>query len=257
MDDYNEKIEKLCDKMEKIETLLKKVIINNGASIVNIEQLDLKGPLMEYKVGDIDVDEVSGALNLGVNLGVPVDGTKATKSKQPVEAKMKSKTSSIEESKDSTSSHKDLEKEHRTKFPKIEKQIEEKLKELFPKDSNQHEQQSPPDKKSVDNRAPELTSPTRNKDDIESSDQMKKGETVYDVLAKEEQPNFQQSEITAENYQSKYPIPTYVSNQSNNNPSIPKRIPVFDNHKIKGKNDTKKRQLSRSSTGYWVLVSTF
>ena len=89
--DY-EKLEKLYDQLQKINALLEK-ITDKKMVYINIEKLDFHGPVLdslEFIFDKIDVKEVSGALNIGNNLGVSVEGKK--ENIKPSGVKVKAKT---------------------------------------------------------------------------------------------------------------------------------------------------------------------
>jgi len=62
---------------------------------INIEKLDFHGSVLdslEFLFDNIDVKEESGALNIGTNLGVTVEGKKENNNIKPLGVKVKTKS---------------------------------------------------------------------------------------------------------------------------------------------------------------------
>lgn len=87
----HQQLDELKKKLNQIEHLMKNSNGQGMVYFVNIENADVKGPVidkLEYTFDKLDVKEVSGALNLGNNFGVNVE----EKSKKKEEKKPKSQS---------------------------------------------------------------------------------------------------------------------------------------------------------------------
>ncbi|MEH7385851.1 hypothetical protein V7147_10625 [Bacillus sp. JJ1521] len=130
MQDDKEKLDKLYNQLQNIQTMLEKITKDGMVYFINIEKLDFQGPVLdslEFIFDKIDVKEVSGALNLGNNLGVNVDGK--NKNVKPSGIKIKEKNSKgkgEEQSKQATSPNDSKE------YSELEEKLEQKLDEIFP-----------------------------------------------------------------------------------------------------------------------------
>lgn len=196
MGDQEDKLDKLYDKMQKLETLLEKMINDGKANIVNVEKIDIQGPILdklEFTFDKIDIDEVSGALNLGNNLGVRVNGTDENKKAKPSDKQMKSKPSAPTGNEQTTKSDGKNETD-KTKFSDIEKQIEEKLKEIFPKNINQQESNAQSDQQPAKNKHSKQSSVQKN---LKSTEDL----NIHTTSQTEEKPNQESKEMINENQQ--------------------------------------------------------
>ncbi|MBS4193736.1 hypothetical protein [Lederbergia citri] len=127
-----EKLKKLQSQVEKLSSLLDKMSKDGVVYFINIEKLEFQGPVLdalEFIFDKIDVKEVSGALNLGNNFGVSVEG-KNNKIK-PSGLKVKEKKNNEDEnpkSKENSSNNINVQ----TYSEKAEK-MEKKLEQVFKK----------------------------------------------------------------------------------------------------------------------------
>lgn len=82
--------EEMQARIEQLEKELKELKSTSLQYYINIEKVDINEPILErliFRLDTIDIDEVSGALNLGNNFGMKVIRDK--KSSKEVEKKLK------------------------------------------------------------------------------------------------------------------------------------------------------------------------
>ncbi|TCP21952.1 hypothetical protein EV207_13839 [Scopulibacillus darangshiensis] len=77
-----QQLKELKDKLDHLDKMMKAMKGQGMSYYVNIEHADIHGPVvdqLDYNFDNVDVKEVSGALNLGNNFGVRVSGVKKKK----------------------------------------------------------------------------------------------------------------------------------------------------------------------------------
>ncbi|QOY34595.2 hypothetical protein AWH56_017950 [Anaerobacillus isosaccharinicus] len=91
--------EELLKKLDNLEQLLLKLNGKEFVYSITIEKLDIQNPALEnltFRLDNIDIDELSGALNLGNNIGVRVNQEKSkVKNTNTTETKKHEKKASV------------------------------------------------------------------------------------------------------------------------------------------------------------------
>lgn len=126
-----ERMEKLYQQLQKFHSLLEHITKDGKVFLINIEKVDLHGPVLDgdFIFDKIDVKEVSGALNIGNNHGVSVEGKKENSSIKPSAVSIKKTPAQADQrSKSNPSSGEAIQK-----YADLEKKLEEKLEQIFPK----------------------------------------------------------------------------------------------------------------------------
>lgn len=141
----DDKLDKLYSQLEKLHSLLENMTKDGKFFLINIEKIDVQGPVLdelEFIFDKIDVKEVSGALNIGNNFGVSVEGNKENKNVKNSAVNIK-KTS---EQGEAQTKQNPGSKEAVQKYAEFEKKLEKKLQQIFPKGTKSKENKDQPNK---------------------------------------------------------------------------------------------------------------
>lgn len=134
--DDKEKLDKLYNQVQKIHSMLEKMTKNEKVYFINIEKVDFHGPILdelEFIFDKIDVKEVSGALNIGNNFGVSVEGNKEKKNENVKASGMNINSKEKVEKTSNTNTTANEENPSDEKFSDLEKILEKKLEQAFQK----------------------------------------------------------------------------------------------------------------------------
>jgi hypothetical protein len=80
-----ETLKEIKSKVDHLETLLEQISQRNVVETINIEKLSIENPVVKsltFRLDKLDVDEVSGALNLGNNFGTRVNQKQSSPKKE-------------------------------------------------------------------------------------------------------------------------------------------------------------------------------
>lgn len=78
--------QQLSDKIDRLESSIKQFAHKSSEIHIHIHQLDIHQPVLEqltFRLDQLDIDELSGSLNIGNNLGVQTPRQHTSKNSPP------------------------------------------------------------------------------------------------------------------------------------------------------------------------------
>ncbi|SFX44717.1 hypothetical protein SAMN04487866_10834 [Thermoactinomyces sp. DSM 45891] len=78
--------QQLATKLDQLESSVKELLNRSSEVHIHIHQLDIHQPVLEqltFRLDQLDIDELSGSLNIGNNLGIQASKKSVSKHSQP------------------------------------------------------------------------------------------------------------------------------------------------------------------------------